>query len=77
MPVVGAQGQIELEDDGGTAVARARGTCGGDGLGFEAGRGIRQGGAGVASDGTRNARSADGTSINDAEKGNFVNRLKG
>ena len=77
MPVVGAQGQIELEDDGGTAVARARGTCGGDGLGFEAGRGIRQGGAGVASDETRNARSADGTSINDAEKGNFVNRLKG
>ena len=47
MPIVAAQGQVELEDDGGTAVARARGTCGGDGLGFESGRGIRQGDAGV------------------------------
>ena len=76
MPIVAAQGQVELEDDGGTAVARARGTCGGDGLGFESGRGIRQGDAGVTSDETRNARGADGTSIKDAEKGNFGKVLK-
>ena len=76
MPVVAAQGQVELADDGCTAVARARGTCGGDGLGIEADRGMRQGDAGVASDETGNARGADVNQFKDTEKGNFEKLYK-